>query len=102
MAALAAWLRTLNARPMTSAWHRLALVAPAVAGLVAATLHAAATQPPLRLLVPVAVVPLAAVVLIAVARVMPGRRMLPYWGRIGDLLQIVAAVAMLPVVLDIL
>src|SRR5258705_13400939 len=102
MAALAAWLRTLNARPMTSAWHGLPLVAPAVAGLVAATLHAAATQPQLRMLVPVAVVPLAAVVLIAVARVAPGRRMMPYWGRIGDLLQTVTALAMLPVLLAIL
>ncbi len=102
MVALAALLRTLAARPMTSAWHRLALVAPALAGLVAATLHAAAGQPQLRVLVPVAAVPLAAAVLIAVARVAPGRRFTPYWGRIGDLLQTLAALAMLPVLLDVL
>jgi type VII secretion integral membrane protein EccD len=102
MVVLAVLVRTLAARPMTSAWHRVALVAPAVAGLVAATLHAAATQPLLRLLLPVAVVPFGAVVLIVVARVVPGRRMMPYWGRIGDLLQTVAALAMLPVLLAIL
>jgi type VII secretion integral membrane protein EccD len=102
MVALAALVRTLAARPMTSAWHRLALVAPAVAGLIAMTLHAAATQPQTRLLVALALVPLTAAALVAAARIAPGRRMLPYWGRLGDLLQTVAALAMLPVLLAVL
>ena len=102
MIALAGLVRTLATRPMTSGWHRLALVAPAVAGLVAATLHAAATHPQLRVFVPVIVVPVVAAGLIVVARVLPGRRLTPYWGRLGDLLQTVSALAMLPVLLAIL
>jgi type VII secretion integral membrane protein EccD len=102
LVALAALVRTLAARPMTSARHRMALVAPGVAGLVAVMLHAAVTQPHQRLLVPVAVVPLAAAGLVAVALIMPGRRMMPYWGRIGDLLHTVATLAMFPVLLEIL
>ena len=51
---LVALVRTLAARPMTSAWHRLALVVPSTVGLVGVTLQAAAVHPPLRLLVPAA------------------------------------------------
>jgi type VII secretion integral membrane protein EccD len=102
MVALATLVRTLAARPMTSARHRLAVVAPGAAGLVAAMLHAAVTQPRLRLLVPVVAVPLAAAGMVMVALVMPGRRMMPYWGRIGDLIHTLATLAMFPVLLDIL
>jgi hypothetical protein len=100
---LVALVRVLAARPMNSGWHRLAMAAPAVAGLVAVTLEAAAgAQPWPRLLVPVALVPLGTVLLMVVARIMPGRRMMPYWGRIGDLSQTVATVAMFPILLAVL
>jgi type VII secretion integral membrane protein EccD len=99
---LAALARMLAARPMTSGWHRLAMIVPAVAGLVGATLHAAADNPQLRVFVPAALVPIACAVLVAVARFMLGRRLMPYWGRIGDLLQTASAVAMLPVLLAVL
>jgi type VII secretion integral membrane protein EccD len=99
---LAALARMLAARPMTSGWHRLAMLVPALAGLVATTLHAAAVHPQLRLYVPIALVPLASAVLVAIARLMPGRRIMPYWGRIGDLVQTAAAVAMLPILLAVL
>ncbi|MEV4626854.1 type VII secretion integral membrane protein EccD [Micromonospora sp. NPDC049523] len=96
-------VRVLASRPMNSGWHRLAMAAPAVAGLAAVTLEAAVTaQPWPRLLVPVALVPLGTVLLMVVARIMPGRRMMPYWGRIGDLSQTVATVAMFPVLLAVL
>jgi type VII secretion integral membrane protein EccD len=99
---LAALVRALQARSMTSGWHRLAMLGPAAAGVAGVLVHAAAAHSQLRLLGPLAFVPLAATVLIVVARGMPGRRMMPYWGRIGDLTQTAAAVAMLPVLLAVL
>ncbi|MFK3979263.1 type VII secretion integral membrane protein EccD [Micromonospora sp. NPDC050397] len=96
-------VRLLAARPMNSGWHRLWMAAPALAGVVAVTLHVAATAQPLgRLLVPAALVPVGAAVLTVIARTMPGRRMMPYWGRIGDLAQTVTTVAMFPVLLAVL
>ncbi|MGH3380322.1 MAG: type VII secretion integral membrane protein EccD, partial [Actinoallomurus sp.] len=44
---------------------------------------------------------LVAGLLLVVARVMPGRRMLPHWGRIADLSHSVAAMAVIPLVLAV-
>jgi type VII secretion integral membrane protein EccD len=95
-----AWL--LAARPMTSAWHRLAQGVPAVTGLVAAALDALAGASAQVRLLAVAALPLAVAALVAAARSLPERRLMPYWGRIGDLTQTLSTVALFPVLLAIL
>ncbi|MFG2042291.1 type VII secretion integral membrane protein EccD [Dactylosporangium sp. NPDC048998] len=103
LAGLVALVRCLAARPMTSAWHRLAQLLPAAAGAVTLALAWAASVSPLyRAAGPVLAVPLGAVLLFLIARIMPGRRPTPYWGRAGDLLQTIAASAILPVFLAVL
>jgi hypothetical protein len=48
------------------------------------------------------VVPVGVALLVVVARTLPQRRPMPYWGRAGDLLQTLAMLAALPVLLAIL
>ncbi|MGW0436569.1 type VII secretion integral membrane protein EccD [Micromonospora sp. NPDC003197] len=100
---LLATVRLLAARAMTSAWHRLTHVLPAVAGLVALTVIGLAHAPMLlRLLAPVALLPLAGALLFLVGHLLPGRRLMPYWGRVADIGQLSATVAMLPALLAVL
>jgi len=103
LVALVAVTRLLALRPMTSAWHRLALAVPAVLGLAGLVLAGAAAAPPVwRWILPPVVLPLAGLLLFAAARGLPDRRVSPWWGRIGDVTQLVATVATLPVLLDLL
>ncbi|MFI6133936.1 type VII secretion integral membrane protein EccD [Micromonospora sp. NPDC051141] len=100
---LVALVRCLAARTMTSAWHRLAQLAPAAVGAVTLALDAVASSGPLaRVTAPVLAVSLGSALLLLVARTMPDRRLTPYWGRLGDLLQTLAATAVLPVLLAVL
>lgn len=100
---LVALVRLLALRPMTSGWHRLGHAVPAVAGLVALALVGAASAPTtVRLILPVVVPPLAGVLLFAIGRWLPDRRIMPYWGRTGDVLQLVCTVALLPLLLAVL
>jgi hypothetical protein len=39
--------------------------------------------------------------LLAVARILPGRRVLPHWGRIADLSHTATAIAVVPLVLAV-
>src|SRR5262249_26230268 len=101
--ATVALARLLAARPMNSAWHRLAAVLPAAAGLVAVTLaQVSATSGALRPLVLGALLLVAAPGLGVVGPVLPGRPMRPDWGHIGDIPQTVATVAMFPLLLALL
>ncbi|MGH3663666.1 MAG: type VII secretion integral membrane protein EccD [Micromonosporaceae bacterium] len=102
LVALVALIRLLAARPMASGWHRLALAVPAVAGLASVVLHQAGTYPVVQLLVPALLVPLGGAALFAVARTLPQRRPMPYWGRAGDLLQSLSMLVALPVLLAVL
>lgn len=95
----------LAVRPMTSGWHRLALAAPGLLGL-AAVLVVALTRVPAgaRAAALVLLAPIATTLLFLAARRLPGRRLLPGWGRLGDVCQVIATVAILPllaVVLDL-
>jgi type VII secretion integral membrane protein EccD len=95
-------LMLLHARGLVSARHRLAVVIPAVAGAAAlvtvAGLRADAHAWPA---VMAAVVVVAGLIL-AGERSLPGYKMLPHWGRAGDLLQTATAVALIPAVLWLL
>ena len=103
LAVAVALARILFARPMTSLWHRAAATVPAVVGLAVLVLSVGARlTPPVRYAVLATVLVLAAGALLAVARVLPGRRMSPYWGQFGDLTQTAATVAMIPLLLGVL
>lgn len=94
------WL--LAARPMTSAWHRLAQAVPALTGLLAATVGLlVGVAVPGRILA-LGVFSLAVAALLPLAQTMPRRRPMPYWGRIGDLTQTAATVALFPLLLAVL
>jgi len=91
--------RLTAARTMTSGWHRLAQAVPAVAGVVTlAGFELAALDPTVRLAA-LPVVLLLTVPVLVIGRKMPGRRLMPYWGRIGDVLQLLTTVAMVPILL---
>jgi type VII secretion integral membrane protein EccD len=95
--------RVLSARPMTSLWHRLAASVPAVLGLAVAMLAVSdRLGSPVRYAVPVGLLVVAVPVLVAAGRTLPGRRMMPYWGQFGDITQMVATVAMFPLLLGVL
>jgi type VII secretion integral membrane protein EccD len=92
-------LMLLHARVLVSARHRLAVVIPAAAGaamlVTVAGLRADASAWPAVM----AAVVIAAGLLLAAERSLPGYRPLPHWGRAGDLLHTATAVALIPAVL---
>ncbi|WP_037913936.1 type VII secretion integral membrane protein EccD [Actinacidiphila yeochonensis] len=91
-------LLLLHARNVGSLWQRLSLVVPGGYGpLLAAVLAAVHGGMPERLLL-VAVLAVAAAAAAIAAWTVPGRRLVPYWGRIGDLLQTTCAVMLVPLV----
>lgn len=95
-------LMALHGRSLGTAWQRLALVVPAALGALLMVIAIAGNHAPAGTL-PAAASLLVTAVLLAVASwTVPGRRLLPYWGRAGDLLQSVTAVALLPAVLWVL
>ncbi|MFG2631470.1 type VII secretion integral membrane protein EccD [Streptomyces sp. NPDC048473] len=97
--ALLALLLVLHARNLGTAWQRLALITPAALGiLMLVTAYARDHGPGARLLTG-GVLLLIAALLAVMGWTVPGRRMLPHWGRAGDVLQSVTAVALLPTVL---
>jgi hypothetical protein len=73
----------------------LAGAAPLLLGWVLAAGPALRTNATLGLLV-------LAGLLLAAAHLLPGRRLLPYWGRAAEIIESLAAVAVLPVVLAVL
>jgi len=95
---LVAVVRLLSVRDSNSGWHRLALSLPAVAGLLIAGLRALGQLGPAAAMVVVLVVVTGmAVLLFALAVSLPNRRMMPIWGRLGDVLRTAAMVALLPI-----
>jgi type VII secretion integral membrane protein EccD len=102
LAVVVALVLMLASRPMTSGWHRLALLVAAASGLVGTAVQLSISDETVRLLVPAVMVPLGIAASVLIARFIPGRRLMPYWGRIGDMTHIVAAVAMLPILLAVL
>ena len=95
--------RLLNARSPTSGWHRLALGLPALTGLIGAGWRSLAIAGgDLRALIVLGLLPIAAVLLFVVGRALPRRRIMPIWGRVGDLLQLTVTVAMLPILAAVL
>jgi type VII secretion integral membrane protein EccD len=93
-------LLLLQARELTATWHRMAILVPAVGTLVSVVLHWAVGLPLLaQLCVVVGLLALAGNA-VAAGQVLPGRRLVPKWGRWGDVLHWLCALSVLPVVLS--
>ncbi|MFJ5266783.1 type VII secretion integral membrane protein EccD [Streptomyces sp. NPDC088387] len=91
----------LHGRNLGNAWQRLALVVPGAFGALLLAVCTAFQRGWNGQLTPVVLL-LAAIVVASILWTVPGRRMLPYWGRAGDLLQSAAAIGLLPSVLWVL
>lgn len=95
-------LLILHARGLGNIWQRMSLVVPGVAGLLLLVLVAApAASPGTRLVSAAGLLAATAAVAIA-AWTVPGRRLVPYWGRAGELLHSALAISMLPLALWVL
>ncbi|MFD4022113.1 type VII secretion integral membrane protein EccD [Streptomyces sp. NPDC058576] len=95
-------LLVLHARGLGNIWQRMSLVVPGVFGLLMLVLVAApAASPGSRLVTAAGLLAAAAAVAIA-AWTVPGRRLVPYWGRAGEVLHSALAIAVLPLALWVL
>jgi type VII secretion integral membrane protein EccD len=102
LTAVASFLLLLNGRDLIGTWQRLSVLGSGMSGVVAVLAARTAAQTPPHRLGTVAVLVVLACVLVVVARVLPGRRLLPYWGRLADIGQSAAALAVVPLVLAVL
>ncbi|MFE0022698.1 type VII secretion integral membrane protein EccD [Amycolatopsis sp. NPDC059021] len=95
-------LLLLHGREVGGIRTRLAVVLPGAYGLAAlAITQAVHLALPGRLLLVVGVL-LAGAALMVAGWTVPGRRMVPYWGRIADVVHVLFAVALLPLTLLVL
>ncbi|WP_406398013.1 type VII secretion integral membrane protein EccD [Streptomyces sp. NBC_00879] len=95
-------LLLLHSRGLGNTLQRLALLGPAAAGAALLVYCAVVTFSPTgRLLLAAALLSVTAALAIA-AWTVPGRRLVPYWGRAAELLHSATAIAMLPMALWVL
>ncbi|MGW1004767.1 type VII secretion integral membrane protein EccD [Streptomyces sp. NPDC002520] len=95
-------LLLLHGRKLGSVWQRVSILAPGVWGVaVLAMASARALGDGGRLGLVAVLVALAIVLTIAIWTV-PGRRLVPYWGRAAELLHSLVALALLPLALWVL
>jgi type VII secretion integral membrane protein EccD len=95
-------LLLLHARVLVAARHRLAMVIPATGG-AAVLITVAGLRADSRSWLPIlAVLMVAATLLFVAERSLPDHKLLPHWGRGGDLLQTLAAALLLPLTLWVL
>jgi type VII secretion integral membrane protein EccD len=102
LAAALSLLLVLHSRDMGNIWQRLSLVAPGVWGAIAmVAIEVAGTEPSGRTLPAVGVASAAAALIIA-GWIVPGRRLVPYWGRAAEILHSLVAISLLPLALWVL
>ncbi|MFF4644550.1 type VII secretion integral membrane protein EccD [Streptomyces sp. NPDC001389] len=95
-------LLLLHGRGMVNVWQRLTLVLPGLWGAVLLALGIAARLSPAdRPALVMTLLALAAALAVA-SWTVPGRRMVPYWGRAAELLHSTLAIALLPLTLWVL
>ncbi|MFI9005905.1 type VII secretion integral membrane protein EccD [Actinosynnema sp. NPDC053489] len=91
-------LLLVHSRGMGGVWHRLAALVPGTWGAALLALRWGSDGALLAL----AALLLVAAALAVAAWTAPGRRLLPYWGRAAEVVQLVAAVAVVPLLLLVL
>jgi type VII secretion integral membrane protein EccD len=94
----------LRARIVAGVWQRACLAAAGALGIALALVSVAAradASAGLAGLAALAALPVAAAGLLAGARGLPGRRMLPTWEQAADVLDVVIALALVPVLLEL-
>lgn len=91
----------LHGRGLAGGWQKLSAILPGAYGAVllglVGTWRGSPSAHGLALLAAVA----CAVILVLCARALPGTWRLPYWGRAADIAQSVAAMALIPLVLEV-
>ncbi|GAB3451626.1 hypothetical protein GCM10027436_50000 [Actinophytocola sediminis] len=98
---LVAGMLLFQARELVAIWHRLATLVPAATALVALLLGWTAGIPLLgQLCVLLGLLGFAGLA-VAGAQVLPGRRLVPRWGRWGDILHWLCALAVMSIVLSV-
>jgi len=94
LAAAVCFVFLIRSRGLTSGWQRASALVPALLGLALLVLHYGGHPDPDNRIVAVAAMVGTAATMLALSRAMPGRRLLPYWGRIADIVEYVFAIAM--------
>jgi type VII secretion integral membrane protein EccD len=94
-------LLLIHGRAVGSVWQRLAVMVPGAVGAALLVLRLFSLAPAGRILLLVGLLVLATVLAIA-SWTIPGRRLLPYWGRLADLLHLILAISLLPLALLVL
>jgi type VII secretion integral membrane protein EccD len=102
MAAAVSLLLVLHSRGLGNLWQRLSLVAPGVWGAALMVAVEVAGDDPGGRTLPAVGVAAAAAALLICGWTVPGRRLVPYWGRAAELLHSLAAVSLLPLALWVL
>lgn len=101
LAAVVSLLALVHARDLVGVWQRLPLVLAATLGLVGLVFTTASRSPGAMSFAMPALI-LGAAGFCYAARALPGRKVLPHWGRVADIAQTVLAVSVLPIVLAVL
>jgi type VII secretion integral membrane protein EccD len=92
----------IRSRGLTSAWQRASTLLPAVTGLAIMAIHFAAHPDQQRRLLALTALLSLAGILLAFSRLLPGRRLLPHWGRIADVVEYLVAGAVMLLLLALL
>ncbi len=91
----------LRARGLTLAWQRAPVALSGIAGLCLVLLAVIRQQSPGGRVMLLLALLACAGGLLAAARLLPGRRLLPMWGQLADRLETVAAIAVVPLLLQL-
>jgi type VII secretion integral membrane protein EccD len=83
----------LRARSLTSGWQRGATLLPAVVGAALLVVDVAETG--MGILGAATALAALAIGMVALARSLPGRRLLPHWGRVADIGEYVVAIGLI-------
>ncbi|MGW5648622.1 type VII secretion integral membrane protein EccD [Saccharopolyspora sp. NPDC003752] len=99
LAAAASFLLLLHSREFVGARQRIATLVPGVIGLLMLVSAMCLLLPPVLRITVIAGLIVLAGLLLAGARSLPGRTLLPHWGRAGDWAHMTLAIAIVPLML---
>ncbi|GAA3057079.1 type VII secretion integral membrane protein EccD [Actinokineospora globicatena] len=101
LTAVAAIMMLLHARELSATLHRVASLAPAVAGLFALLISGTTDVGQAFRPIVLGGLVVATGLVLAAAHVIPERKLVPRWGRWGDLLHWATALAVIPLALSV-